>query len=93
MIVDFEDNQLWVNFRYEHLHLFCYSYVKMGHFTTNCSKVSYSEAEKKEERAENFGYWLKAEVYKRSLFWNLFYGEDHPKEDEVILETQNQDVN
>ncbi|KAL3746671.1 hypothetical protein ACJRO7_015600, partial [Eucalyptus globulus] len=88
VVVNFEDDQLWVDSKYQRLPYFCYSYERIGHYTISYKEGPYKEPKPK-ENGSGSGYLLKVEAQEISPFWKLFYGKEFPvpEEEEIVPET------
>ncbi|KAK3435022.1 hypothetical protein EUGRSUZ_D02404 [Eucalyptus grandis] len=89
LLIKVEGKNLWLDFRYERLSHYCYSYGKLGHDAMSCKDFPYDESKMDEKDSLLYGSWLKAEVRAHSPFWRTFYDENHPRDaaDESIPET------
>jgi len=62
-----------IEFKYDRLSHYCYSYGRIGHYATTCKEISY-ETTRLEDLPGNFRNWLRAEVRELSPYGNFFYG-------------------
>lgn len=76
MVVNTEDDQLWVDFKYDRLPHVCYSCERIRHYTTSCEIVLYKEPGPGETKSSNLGYWLKAEARMAIPYWRVYHGND-----------------
>lgn len=92
MVVNTEDDQLWVDFKYDRLPHVCYSCERIRHYTTSCEIVLYKEPGPGEAKSSNLGYWLKAEARVAIPYWRVYHGNDFHvlEEEEIVPETLTQ---
>lgn len=67
MISIYEDNNIWIDFLYEHL-LHFYYYGTVVYYGKNCEEVPYDEQFFSTDKEYLFGPWLTIEANEYSLF-------------------------
>jgi len=65
--------KFWLDFRYECLPHFCFSYGRLGHYAAYCQEIPFTEAKMEGKEQMAFGQWLRAEVREHSPYWLTFY--------------------
>ncbi|KAK3446087.1 hypothetical protein EUGRSUZ_A01843 [Eucalyptus grandis] len=93
-VINCGDKKWWINYKYERLPHYCYSYGWIGHYANYCTEISYEEMGLAQDLLGRFGSWLKAEVREESPYWKTFYGkiESLVLGEEVVMETQREEI-
>ncbi|KAK3415622.1 hypothetical protein EUGRSUZ_H01226 [Eucalyptus grandis] len=93
-IINCGDKKWWIDYKYERLPHYCYSYGRIGHYANYCTEIPYEETGLAQDLPGRFGSWLKAEVREESPYWKTFYGkiESLVPEEKVVMETQTEEI-
>ncbi|XP_039166883.1 uncharacterized protein LOC120292660 [Eucalyptus grandis] len=85
VVVNLGNKKLWIEFKYERLPHYCYSYGRIGHYTTACKEIPYKTTRLEEDLLGNFSNWLQAEVRELSPYGKIFYGRQTQLIDDVEM--------
>lgn len=55
VIINLGSKKLWIEFKYERLPHYCYSYGRIGHYATVCKEIPYETTRMEEDLLGNFG--------------------------------------
>lgn len=89
-VINCGDKKWWIDYKYERLPHFCFSYGRIGYYANYCNEIPYEETRLTQDQPGRFGSWLKAEVREVSPYWKTFYGKLDllTSNEEVVMETQ-----
>jgi len=73
-LIKYNNQTLWLDFKYERLPHYCYSCGRLGHYTDACPSIPFEETMFTDSEKTPYGPWLKAEVQQYSPYWKVYYG-------------------